>query len=84
MQNVKLKKMFYLSIYKNIPSIRSLGPKNLFWANLGPKDVPSHKSRAIFQTFINKASSYSESRVKSNELLKYYTELLPRGLRPKN
>ena len=37
MQNVKLKKMFYLSIYKNIPSIRSLGPKNLFWANWAQK-----------------------------------------------
>ena len=70
MQNVKSNKMFYL----NIRIYLQLGLwvlKTGFGLKLGPKDVPSFKSRTTFPIFINKASFHPESRGKSNKLLKY-------------
>ena len=51
---------------------------------MGPKDVPSHKSRTLLPIFTNKPLFDPESKGKSNELLKYLNKHLPRGLKPKN
>ena len=56
----------------------------LVFSQLGPKGLPSRKSRTQLSILTSKTSFYPESKGKCTELIKYSNESLPSSVGPKN